>query len=95
MKTLIKNIGTLVTPLGKEALKGHHQGSVSVLHNAWVLCEDGIISDMGEGLCTVTADEVIDAKGRLVTPGLVDAHTHLIFGGWRNNEMEQIGRAHV
>jgi imidazolonepropionase len=28
-----------------------------------------------------------DAGGKLVTPGLVDAHTHLIFGGWRQNEL--------
>ncbi|MBQ6012899.1 MAG: imidazolonepropionase, partial [Firmicutes bacterium] len=33
--------------------------------------------------------EVIYAQGCLVTPGLVDAHTHLIFGGWRQYEMEQ------
>ena len=32
---------------------------------------------------------MIDVEGKLVTPGLVDSHTHLIFGGWRNNEMEQ------
>ena len=31
--------------------------------------------------------ERIDAEGGLVTPGLVDAHTHLIFGGWRQNEL--------
>ena len=30
---------------------------------------------------------VVDAQGGLVTPGLVDAHTHLIFGGWRQNEL--------
>lgn len=32
--------------------------------------------------------DVVDAGGRLVTPGFVDAHTHLIFGGNRANEFE-------
>ena len=30
-----------------------------------------------------------DAEGRLVTPGLVDCHTHLAFGGWRADEWER------
>ncbi|HEX6643425.1 MAG TPA: imidazolonepropionase [Gemmatimonadales bacterium] len=30
-----------------------------------------------------------DAGGRLVTPGLVDCHTHLAFGGWRAGEFER------
>jgi len=35
------------------------------------------------------AAEVIDAGGRWITPGLVDCHTHLVFGGDRAGEFEQ------
>ncbi|KAF1703921.1 imidazolonepropionase [Pseudoxanthomonas kaohsiungensis] len=35
------------------------------------------------------AAEVVDADGRLLTPGLVDCHTHLVFGGDRAGEFEQ------
>ena len=35
------------------------------------------------------ADEVVDAGGDLVTPGLVDCHTHLVFAGDRAAEFEQ------
>jgi imidazolonepropionase len=33
--------------------------------------------------------DVLDAGGRLVVPGLVDCHTHLVFGGWRGDEFEK------
>ena len=35
------------------------------------------------------AAERIDCGGRWITPGLVDCHTHLAFGGWRADEFEQ------
>lgn len=34
------------------------------------------------------AEQVIDCQGGLVIPGLIDCHTHLCFGAWRENEFE-------
>jgi imidazolonepropionase len=34
--------------------------------------------------------DVIDADGKLVTPGLIDPHVHLVFGGSREEELEQM-----
>ena len=31
--------------------------------------------------------KVFDANGKCVTPGLIDPHVHLIFYGWRENEL--------
>ena len=87
-KLLVKNIGMLATPQGKSARSGAEQGEIQILKDAWILIEDGLISQVGTGAAPEAAGaEVVDAKGRLVTPGLVDAHTHLIFGGWRQNEL--------
>lgn len=91
-ETLIYNIGMLATPEGRGPRCGEKQGEIRILKDAWILVgKDGIIHDLGEG--EVPRDylrdcnRVEDAEGRLVTPGLVDAHTHLIFGGWRENEL--------
>ncbi len=87
MKTLIRNIGLLATPEGFCARRGPAQGQLRLLNNAWVLAEDGIITAVGQGEPPCGAEQVIDAEGRLATPGLADAHTHLIFGGWRQDEL--------
>ena len=85
---LIKNIGLLATPAGRTARRGADQGDVGFLRDAWVRMEDGVIAAVGTGTPERPAGaEELDAEGRLVTPGLVDAHTHLIFGGWRQNEL--------
>lgn len=87
-KLLLTNIGMLATPTGSAAKKGAEQGKIQVLKDAWVLVENGLIAQVGTGAAPAVSDaQVVDAGGKLVTPGLVDAHTHLIFGGWRQNEL--------
>ena len=90
MPTLIHNIGTLQTPLGSFPHAGAAQGENRKYHNAAVLCEGGVIKAVYENgaLPEVSADTAaIDAQGRLGTPGLIAALTHLVFGGWRQNEI--------
>lgn len=87
-RLLIHNIGMLATPSGRSARRGAQQGQIEILRDAWVLVEDGVIAAVGTGKPEFPAGaKVLDAGGNLVTPGLVDAHTHLIFGGWRQNEL--------
>ena len=84
---LVVNIGLLATPVGSAARGGEAQGEIRLLHDAWLRIEDGVIAALGTGAPEGTGCPVLDAGGRLVTPGLVDAHTHLVFGGWRQNEL--------
>ncbi len=88
MKKLIRNIGMLATPQGTASKSGKAQGEILQLADAWIAVADGMIDRVGSGpVPNEYFDEVIDAGGKLVTPGLVDAHTHLVFGGWRQNEL--------
>jgi imidazolonepropionase len=86
VKRVFQNIGELATATGSVAAAGKAQGELLTLHNAWLLEEDGIISAIGEGKAPY-ADDTADCRGKLVTAGLVDCHTHLVFGGWREHEL--------
>ncbi|MBQ7612858.1 MAG: imidazolonepropionase [Spirochaetaceae bacterium] len=43
------------------------------------------------------ADEIIDAKGKVIVPGFIDAHTHLVHAGSRENELalKQAGKTYL
>ena len=87
---LIKNIGTLQTPVGSFKHGGVKQGENIKLHNAAILVENGLIKAITQdGVLPEGWEgaEVIDAGGALVTPGLIDCHTHMVFGGYRQGEI--------
>ena len=86
VKRVFTNIGELATATGSAAVSGSLQSEIRSLHNAWLLEEDGVILAVGTGDAP-DAQETVDCKGKLVTPGLVDCHTHLVFGGWREHEL--------
>jgi imidazolonepropionase len=87
--TLITNIGQLLTMEGNGPAKGEQMKTLPVLENAVIGLKDGKIAFIGtnEEAEGFRAEQVIDANGKLVTPGLVDPHTHLVFGGSREHEL--------
>jgi imidazolonepropionase len=92
MKAIV-NIGELVTLTGpKHPRVGRELGELGIIRDAAILIHDGLIHKAGRATEMRDeinhADEVIDAEGRCVTPGFVDAHTHLVFAGNRANEFE-------
>ena len=58
--------------------------------DAALLVKDGRIEWLGaQAECPASVDaEIVDCAGRLVTPGLIDCHTHLVYGGDRADEFE-------
>ena len=58
------------------------------IRRAVIAIEGGVISYVGSPGDAPAATAVVSLGGRWVTPGLIDCHTHLIFGGNRATEFE-------
>ncbi|STQ75221.1 imidazolonepropionase [Grimontia hollisae] len=60
----------------------------SVREKHMIATENGVITAIGKDI-SVDGYECVSLGNRLVTPGLIDAHTHLIYAGDRSGEFEQ------
>lgn len=87
--TLITNIGQLLPMDAGGPVKGAAMNDITILEDAAIAIKDGNVMWIGsmEKATDIQAKKTIDAKGKLVTPGLVEPHTHLVFGGSREEEM--------
>ena len=89
---LFVNASQVVTCAGPaRARKGKEMGDIGVLRNAAVAVSNGRIAMIGAAgdLGHAYSDaEVIDCRGGVLTPGLVDSHTHAVFGKGRFEEHE-------
>ena len=93
----IKHASQLVTlandslgPRVKEAMS-----ELSIIEDGSIWIENGIIQAVGTTdelqanyFDRIDGAQIVDASGHLVTPGLVDPHTHVAFGGSREREFE-------
>ena len=64
-------------------------GAYGAIEDGAILIRDGRIAWVGPRVDAPAADVVERLEGRWVTPGLIDCHTHLVFGGDRSGEFEQ------
>ena len=100
MKALITNaaMALLDDQITNAAEKGVTDRFYGLIPNGYLFIENGLISAFGpmsalqENLTNNTAmnqiDDAIDAAGRLLTPALIDCHTHVVYGGHRALEFE-------
>ena len=91
---LIKNIGQLITMAGPVPRVGDAMNDLGLIENGGVAAAGEEIlavgtSDEVQGKVTLSEGcRVIDAHGSVVTPGLIDPHTHPVFARTREKEFE-------
>lgn len=88
---IIKNAWELLTlsPSVKD------ESGLGIIRDGAIVVKEGNIIWIGrtgeapEGLISGNNGQIIDATRKVVMPGFIDSHTHLVFGGSRENEFEQ------
>ena len=82
-RLLIENAAQILT------MRGESNHDVGMVENGWLYIEGDRIKAVGsqEEVERAAGDlegvERLDAAGKVITPGFVDCHTHVVFGGSR------------
>src|SRR5258706_14471642 len=91
MSLLIENAAQVVTchSRGKLFKSGKYQSETGLLKNTSIVTDNGKIIFIGKQIPASLRKNItkkIDAKGKVVLPGFIDSHTHLVFAGNRADE---------
>ncbi len=85
---LIKNANELITLKGLNSPRIKKEMSdIGIIKNGSIAIKNGFIIDIGKDL-SYKSETIIDARGKTVMPGFVDPHTHLVFSGSREFELD-------
>lgn len=93
----VRHATQLVTLSGtsRAPVTGKQMNELGIIEDGAVWIEDGTIRYVGRDADVATQvgsrideAEQLDASGKVVTPGLVDPHTHIVFAGSREREFE-------
>ena len=88
---MITNISEIATL--PKVIRGYAKADdIGLIYDGIIAIKNGIIFYVGEksNLSKFSAKQIIDAENSLVTPGLIDVHTHLIYKGSRDDEFEKL-----
>ena len=89
---IIHSASQVLTLAGPAPKRGAAQGDLAILRDGALAIRGETIVAVGDTLDILaladTHTRKIDARGKIVLPGFVDAHTHVVFAGNRANEFE-------
>ena len=96
---IVHNAGQILTLAGGSQ-RGHSLGNLGIVENGAVVIQSGQVLAVGKSdslLAAYPAAERYDAGGRVVMPGFVDPHTHLVWAGDRADEfsLRQQGKPYM
>ncbi len=89
-RTILHQAAQVVTPIGPSARCGKEMNELLIIENGSVILDHNKIVFVGQDKDVhpewLLHDEVVDCRGKVILPGFVDSHTHLVFAGTREDE---------